>query len=109
MIRQGWYIHASSFGIDHKTHYVNGMIHHDSEPAIVIKLQLSEFVKAGVLYNLYNSWHNNSKHHREDGPARIWLLDSKAVHQEWHYNGKCLEDIKSQEMFEQWKRLRIFT
>ena len=94
-MKQGWI----NDGYE-KLHYVNGVIHCDDGPAAI------------NVDGLYEGWRFNGKHHRKDGPARIWRATHKLKERmEWWYDGTLIGSSDfgyTQEKFEKWSKFRVF-
>lgn len=85
-MKQGWITYFDGS----KTHYVDGHIHNDNEPAIIY----ADGAK---------SWFERSKHHIEDGPAIEYGDGSK----EWFYKGKNI-NVQTNEEFLSWVQFKAF-
>ena len=90
-MKQGWI--KNEFGTKH--HYVDDEIHNDNGPAII-------FTDGSKI------WYKHGKIHREDGPA-IERHDGSVL---WFYYDKLIGksiDGFTQQHFNKWKRIQIFT
>lgn len=74
---QGKVVPANGWRVKHgvRTHYVNGVVHHDTEPAYINKA-------TGV-----TEWRRHGKRDRRDGPAVINIANGIS---EWWVDGKRL-------------------
>jgi len=61
-----------------RTHYVNGVVHHDTEPAYVNKAK-------GI-----TEWRRNGKRDRRDGPALIETAGGPVRVEQWWVKGRRL-------------------
>lgn len=73
-------------------YWKDGNMHRDDGPAYI--------------FGNYQAWYQKGNLHREDGPAQVWLLSSKKE-ERWWINGNNI-DVKSQQEFEHWKKLKAF-
>jgi len=96
--------------------YQHGQLHRDDGPAIERIDGSEDWYQHGQFHrddgptikhpgpNGFQAWHQRGELHRMDGPA---LLGNDGYHT-WYFQGQLLINVKSQEDFERFLKLRAF-